>query len=449
MNAQNHVADALTTLIEKNPQQTGGKWLERLTAEVSPHIKEWDVSAGYRWADWPERLHHFPNSTAEDIGIDVVAVRRSDGKHIAIQCKSRQLDERGHGRDIDKRELDSFLGASDNAFWEERWLIVNGDVPLGRNAERALGMSDKRPKHINIHKDLLEERNSGFAIEDCPHCQSHEGDKPPHQTKTCMQDEAVANSVRVLREHVQADSGGLPVGQARGKIILPCGTGKTRISLRIVEELAQSGELAVVLCPSIALVAQIRREYLQHAQVPIRALAVCSDQSAGYNPKRDGIVDTFTNPTADNSNVSASEVKGKVTTDSREIADWIIEGRDVESISVIFGTYQSGRRVAKALKLSSTTAKVLVADEAHRTAGLRRKSARAKNATKYEAGIRDFTLCHDNNEFPATYRIYQTATPKVFGTKSNVSDDWIVRTMDDETVFGVELYRKSYPRSCG
>ncbi len=80
----------------------------------------------------------------------------------------------------------------------------------------------------------------------------------------------------------------MPIGQARGKIILPCGTGKTRISLRIVEELTAPGELSVVLCPSIALVAQIRREYLVNRDVPIRALAVCSDQTAGYDPKKEG-----------------------------------------------------------------------------------------------------------------------------------------------------------------
>ena len=47
------------------------------------------------------------------------------------------------------------------------------------------------------------------------------------------------------------------------------------------------GELSIVLCPSIALVAQIRREYLQHTETDIRALAVCSDETAGYDPKKE------------------------------------------------------------------------------------------------------------------------------------------------------------------
>ena len=117
-----------------------------------------------------------------------------------------------------------------------------------------------------------------------------------------MQDEAVATSVRILREHAQSDTGGCPVGQARGRIILPCGTGKTRISLRIVEELTAAGQLSIVMCPSIALVAQIRREYLQHAAGGgLRALAVCSDVTAGYDPRKENTRYMDKGPTADGS----------------------------------------------------------------------------------------------------------------------------------------------------
>ena len=441
------VENGIDTLIEKNPQSTDGKWLELLTVEVAPHIREWDIETACEWGDWQERPRQFKDAGDQDIGIDVVAKRKSDGEYIAIQCKSRQLNAQSRGNDINKGEIDKFTSVSSGSFWAERWLVTNGDNRLSGNAESGLSMQDKPLKMVNIHKDLFEERGSSYIDEDCPHCRPHADEEAPQQTKTCMQNEAVAESVRVLKEHVRADSGGLPMGQARGKVILPCGTGKTRISLRIVEELAQAGELAVVLCPSIALVAQLRREYLQHTKGSIRALAVCSDQTAGYNPNRDGIVDTFANPTADNGNVSASEVKGKVTTNPQEISDWIDEGKETEAINVVFGTYQSGHRVAEALRLSDTTAKVLIADEAHRTAGLRRKNSKSQKALDEAQAIRDFTLCHDNDEFPATYRIYQTATPKVFGLKNNASSDWIVRTMDDETVFGVELYRKSYPEA--
>ena len=211
-----------------------------------------------------------------------------------------------------------------------------------------------------------------------------------------------------------------------------------------MEELTAQGELAVILCPSIALVAQIRREYLQHANVEMRALAVCSDQTAGYDPKKEDSVIANEDPTIDRSNVSASEVKGKVTTKPEEIAEWIQNPESGNAVNVIFGTYQSGHRIAEALRQTETKAKVLIADEAHRTAGLKRK--RGKTASEAEKRIRDFTLCHDNDAFPATYRVYQTATPRVYNTSKGAdrNADYIIRSMDDEEVFGVELYRKSY-----
>ena len=60
--------------------------------------------------------------------------------------------------------------------------------------------------------------------------------------------------------------------------------------------------------------------------------------------------------------------------------------------------------------------------------------------------LRDFTVCHSDERFPAKFRIYQTATPKVYdmGGRSSKSSEWIVRSMDEEEHFGPELYRKSY-----
>ena len=261
-----------------------------------------------------ERLS--PQTTRQDIGIDAVGQRRSDGAYVAIQCKSRQLDEHGKGGSIDKGEVDSFASASSEDFWAERWIVTNGDNPLGPNAMASVPKS-KPIKMVNVANDLLQQRNV-FTHEECPHCEPNPDGEERRQSKTCMQTEAIAESVLILREHEQSESGGLPIGQARGKIILPCGTGKTRISLRIVEELTPPGELSIVLCPSIALVAQIRREYLQHADTDIRPLAVCSDDTAGYDPKKESSRNATADPTVDNSNVSADEVKGKVTTDPSE-----------------------------------------------------------------------------------------------------------------------------------
>ena len=445
LDQQTAIETAIAILNEANPQQTGGKWLENLTVDVGPFIRDWNIAQCWHWAEWPEREQKLPDTTRQDIGIDVVALDQ-DGRYIAIQCKSRQLDEEGRGDSIDKPEIDSFASISSALLWSERWIVTNGDNPLGPNAMNSVPKSNPI-KVINIANDLAQQHGA-FTDENCPHCEPNPDGEERRQSKSCMQAVAIAESVRILKEHEQSETGGLPTGQARGKIILPCGTGKTRISLRIVEELTPTGDLSIVLCPSIALVAQIRREYLQQANTDIRALAVCSDETAGYDPKKESTRNTANDPTLDNSNVSATEVKGKVTTNPTEISDWIRDEQATGQVSVIFGTYQSGSRIAEALQETSVTAKVLVCDEAHRTAGLRRKGkAKRTEMSEEEQRIRDFTLCHDNDAFPATYRVYQTATPRIYDTSrvnQDQASDWIVRSMDDPDTFGVELYRKSY-----
>ena len=434
------ITDCLAKADEVAHEETDGKWLEGVTAFAGEHIREWDLTDCDLWADWEDRDVFFPGLSKKDVGIDAVGRRRSDGRAVAIQCKSRKLDEQGVGNAIGKDEIDSFANSSSHAHFAERWIVTNGANPATENAIAIHEHSDKPIKLVNVVSDMRNQHVGVAQQDDAP------SDEPgAKQSKSAMQEEAVNTSVRILQEHVNSDSGGLPKGQARGRIVLPCGTGKTRISLRIVERLTDPGELSIVLCPSIALVAQIRREYLQHAEVPLRVLAVCSDQTAGYNARQEDRNIGSDDPTLDKGNVRASAVKGMVTTDPDVIADWIQSEHGDEQINVIFGTYQSGSKVAEALKSSHVTAKVLIADEAHRTAGLRRKS---KPKTDEEQRLRDFTLCHDNDEFPAVYRVYQTATPRIYDVKpqrnTDKPSDWVVRTMDDEQVFGVELYRKSY-----
>ena len=442
--AQDIIEAAIKKTAEMNPQETDGKWLEVVTVESGPLIREWDIEECWSWDEWPERKEHFPGTTRLDVGIDAVATRRNDRRYIAIQCKSRQLDEVGCGDSIGSGEIAKFASASASDFWAERWIVTNGDNPLAGGAAQSASMHARPLKLVNITNDLHQQRQANVVSEECEHCQPNPDGDERRQTKSCMQNEAVANSVRILREQKLSESGGLAKGEARGRIILPCGTGKTRISLRIIEKLTPPGKLSIVLCPSIALVTQIRREYLQNASATTDVLAVCSDATAGYNPRKEGIRNAALDPTVDNSNVSASEVKGRVTTDAGEIAEWMHQ--DVlDGIKILIGTYQSSARVSEALLNAGVRACVMIADEAHRTAGLRRKNSKSAVANEEEQRLRDFTICHDSDRFPATYRVYQTATPRIYdGRHSTGNPNWIVRSMDDETTFGVELYRKSY-----
>ncbi len=323
------------TVEEESQRDTDGKWLEEATRDAAPLLADWDIDDCWQWGEWPEREKHLPDTDATDVGIDLVARRKSDWKHIAIQCKARNLTSPNAERDIPNDQIAKFGNASQGSFWAERWIVTNATADIGRNAKSAESMSDKPFKLLNLQSELFQHYDVDYFSDDdeeCDHCDeakvaaAQETGEAVVQTKSCMQREAVREAVRLLRKHESAGTGGRPKGQARGKIVLPCGTGKTRISLRIVEELTGAGELSVVLCPSIALVAQLRREYLTYRKRDLRVLAVCSDPTAGYDPKHEDDEKRALDPTADLSNVSEKGVKGQVTTDAGEITEWILAG---------------------------------------------------------------------------------------------------------------------------
>ena len=232
------LGEARETLERYGHESTDGIWLERLTEKVALHLADWDVDEIHSWADWPSRLELFPRSTAQDPGIDLVARRGSDGRYIAIQCKARKLDSDGTGGEISKSEISKFAHPAGSDVFAEQWLVTNGASSPSSRARHAIEISDKPVKVVNLTAEVTAaDAAAPDEAGDCPHCHDPEAE----QTRSCMQREAVAASVRILREHAEADSGGLPRGQARGRIILPCGTGKTRIALRIVEELTGGG----------------------------------------------------------------------------------------------------------------------------------------------------------------------------------------------------------------
>ena len=113
-------------------------------------------------------------------------------------------------------------------------------------------------------------------------------------------------------------------------------------------------------------------------------------------------------------------------------------------LRIIFSTYQSAHHTADALLAEQQFAQVLILDEAHRTAQLR-----PAKSLRLAERLRVFTLCHDQATFPARFRIYQTATPRVYdASNAKVAridrTKWTVAGMSDESIFGPVAYRLAY-----
>lgn len=167
--------DALTKLKEHAREETDGFWLEEVTADVAPHVREWNVDRCWRWEDWPERGEVMPEGTpATDVGIDLVARRRDDGEWIAIQVKSRKLDPAGEGKAVNSDEMNKFLAAAAKSdVWAERWLAVNGAVPPGGHTQGKAAMSGSPVKVIHVAQEVQRaELAADSEDETCPHCET-------------------------------------------------------------------------------------------------------------------------------------------------------------------------------------------------------------------------------------------------------------------------------------
>ncbi|WP_415751869.1 type ISP restriction/modification enzyme [Helicobacter pylori] len=86
---------------------------------------------------------------------------------------------------------------------------------------------------------------------------------------------------------------------------------------------------------------------------------------------------------------------------------------------------------------------LIICDEAHRTVG-----------AMYSSNERDdknaFTLCHSDENIKAKKRLYMTATPKVYSESSKAKakeSDNVIYSMDDEEIFGEEIYTLNFERA--
>ena len=405
-----------------------GKWLERIVAENGSDISEWDFAKVEDFESW---------SGQQEIGIDLVGTR-ADGELVAIQCKARRK-----GQNIRAKDIESFLSASDPKKWSERWVVSPNDpAPNAYRKTFADQDPERRVRWVNIRQALEGEvaRRNARKIEDDP--------------RTAMQSAAVETTVRKLEGLRGTCHPGWSEDESRGRVIMPCGTGKTRVGYEISRRLAANG-LTIVLAPSIGLVRQLRQSWLDLAKAandPLETLSVCSDSTvanpselrnreeslAGSDETRIGNEDER-DPTEDRGMVRAGELAGRVEKEHEGIRKWLRSPSRTGLRPVVFCTYQSSHHLARALRDTGSRAELLICDEAHRTAGI----VKQKRKRRTEAVTR-FTICHDGAEMPARTRVYMTATPRTFAVDETQTRQLQVNTMDDEAVFGAECFRLSY-----
>jgi superfamily II DNA or RNA helicase len=175
-------------------------------------------------------------------------------------------------------------------------------------------------------------------------------------------------------------------GFKKANSIIFCGGGKTIISYwatRLIRPLIKNKiNLSVVVVPSLYLIKQTLDEYIQQQHIrkeDFNYLCVCSDKKITGSTEADLSIDEI--PLA--------------TTDENIIRRFASKEYNNKGIRVIFTTYQSGKKLSKALK--GITVDFTIYDEAHKAVG---------DSDKAFAH-----LVLDKN-FKSQYKWFITATPK-------------------------------------
>ncbi|MCY3849826.1 MAG: DEAD/DEAH box helicase family protein, partial [Acidimicrobiaceae bacterium] len=386
----------------ESPQQRG-RVFERLMGyafERHPDVYgPARFKAVWRWMDWPDREAH---GYGPDLGIDLVAEQTEawGGGLCAIQTKFFAESHK-----IAKGDVDTFLSTSSAAIFSARILVVTSE--LNAHAQTVVSKTSPRCEVVSRADieswpvDWSEFLNAPERLAFRPVCY----DPHPYQS------EAVQKVVSGFADN------------DRGKLILPCGTGKSVVALWIAEQVAGVGGRVLYLVPSIALMGQTMREWSRQAdpRIPHRYIGICSDTRAGRSDE----------------DADMAELAMPVTTDPERIAGTLKEVHP-EAMTAVFCTYQSLELVAAAQDKGAPAFDLAICDEAHRTTGIQEST-----------DLSVFTLIHDSASVLADKRLYMTATPRLYTNqvKSKAREharDLDVYSMDDEDVYGPELFRMGF-----
>ncbi len=350
-----------------------------------------------------------------DRGIDMVITTASK-EYIAVQCKF-------HQDSISLNDISTFLSQLQAGVGEVRFKkgIIISTSKLTRAALeeieqiRSTGMGidiDEITEEDFIYSKIDWEKLDPMQTQgELPLCDKK---KPrTHQTE----------AINATKEYFSSPK------NTRGKLIMACGTGKTYTSLKIMEAL--DPKITLFLAPSIALLSQTFREYVQEKSEPFYASIVCSDDKVGKSKDED------------NDDINFSELPIKPSTRLEDILSVYEKAQKENKRFIIFSTYQSALRIKEVQEAGLNGIDLIICDEAHRTVG-----------AMYSSNERDdknaFTLCHSDKNIKAKKRLYMTATPKVYSESSKAKakeSDNVIYSMDDEEIFGEEIYTLNFSQA--
>lgn len=204
----------------------------------------------------------------------------------------------------------------------------------------------------------------------------------------------------------------------RTTAIMACGSGKTDVGLWVYEKI--NPKLSIVFVPSIALIKQIRSDWLEQiTNKDIKTIQVCSAKHK--TDREDGII------------LNEIDLDFKITLDDKTIKKFVNQNKNFRKI--IFSTYQSSDVLARSLK--GIKVDFAIFDEAHRTATIRKLN---------QSKISNFQLPLLNENIFIKKRLFMTATRKISNKKEfrNEGDPKLSLSMDNEYFYGKISHNLSF-----
>ena len=162
----------------------------------------------------------------------------------------------------------------------------------------------------------------------------------------------------------------------------------------------------------------------------ISSMAVTSDRNASRGRVKQDESNLF---------VKATDIGFPATTSTEQVLkNWKeLKQSEPTDLFVVFSTYQSIEVLGKAQEKGFPEFDLIVADEAHRTTG----------ATALNEEDSVFVKVHDNSNIKGKNRLYQTATPKIYGADAKSKGKELsveIASMDDESKYGTVFYRLGF-----
>ena len=384
--------DLFNTLVkDKSYNNTfKGHVFERLTQIYLQIIPEYKSILKHVWLgkDAPSNILKKLNLPKDDMGIDLIAETKK-GEYWSIQSKFRANQNNA----LTYKELSTFNSLSFVTASNISLAIVShtSSKPI-RNKQLLKNVTE-----IGIQRWLdLSDKDWSDIRQVCKRKPIKLYRRKPklHQKK----------AIKAAKDHFIENS------KERGRLIMPCATGKSLTAFWIAN--AFEAKKIIVAVPSLALVKQSlndwTKEYLAHGITP-DWLCICSDISVG-------------NLDTDEFDTDVYDMGIPTTTNKETISNFLKQKSSKPK--VIFTTYQSSKKLAEAAKINNTVFDLAILDEAHKTAGLKDKV---------------FSTLLFSKNIKIKKRLFMTATERVFSG----NNDRVV-SMSDEAVYGRCFHQMSF-----